>query len=309
MGTPDFAVPALDALVAAGHEIAQVYTQPPRPAGRGQRAQPSPVQRFAEARRLPLREPQTLGEPREAAHFAALGLDAAVVAAYGLILPEAFLAAPRLGCLNIHASLLPRWRGAAPIARAILAGDVETGITIMRIDRGLDSGPILLQERVAIAPDMTAGELHDALAALGARLIVPALAELAAGRLAPTPQPNGSVTYARKIDKAEMRLDWRLSARELALRVRAFSPSPGAWCALGGERIRVLAAEADAGKPGAEAGTALDDRLTIACGEGTLRLLRLQRAGAKPLDAAAFLRGRPVPAGTILPRPSGAVPA
>ena len=309
MGTPDFAVPALDALIAAGHVVARVYTQPPRAAGRGQRAQPSPVQRFAEGRGLVVRAPTTLRGRGEAAEFAALGLDAAVIAAYGLILPEAFLAAPRLGCLNIHASLLPRWRGAAPIARAILAGDAETGVTIMQMDPGLDTGPILLQESIAIAPAITAGELHDALAALGARLIVTALEGLAAGQLAPTPQPTQGVTYARKIDKAETRLDWRLAARELARRVRAFSPTPGAWCELAGERVRVLAAEASAGTAGAMPGTALDDRLAIACGEGALRLLRLQRAGAKALDAAAFLRGRPVPAGTVLPRPTGTVPA
>ena len=309
MGTPAFAVPALEVLVAAGHEVARVYTQPPRRAGRGQRARASAVQAAAEKHGLTVCATESLRDPGVAARFGALGLDVAVVAAYGLILPEGFLTAPRLGCLNIHASLLPRWRGAAPIERAILAGDAKTGITIMQMDAGLDTGPILLQQEVAIPPDMTAGELHDALAALGARLTGPALEGLAVGRLVPTRQPAHGVTYARKIDKAETRLDWRLSAVELARRVRAFSPTPGAWCALAGERVRVLAAEPMAGRADAEPGTALDDRLKIACGEGALRLLRLQRAGAKPLDAQAFLSGRPVPAGTVLPRPAGAVPA
>jgi methionyl-tRNA formyltransferase len=300
MGTPDFAVPALAALIKAGHAIAAVYTQPPRPAGRGQHDRPSPVHAFAERQGIAVRTPRTLRDARAQADFAALALDAAVVAAYGLILPPAILAAPRLGCLNIHASLLPRWRGAAPIQRAILAGDVETGITIMQMDEGLDTGAMLLQERMRIAPDMSAGALHDALAALGAKLIVQALDRLAAGRLAPTPQPAEGVAYAAKIDKAETRLDWSQVAAQLACVVRAFSPAPGAWFALEGERIRVLAAAPAPGRAGAAPGTVLDDRLTVACGEGALRLLQVQRAGGKPMDADAFLRGRPVTAGTIL---------
>ncbi len=248
MGTPAFAATALEGLLAAGHDILQVYCRPPRPAGRGQRAQASAVQRLAEARGLALRTPKTLKDDAGAAAFEALRLDAAVVAAYGIILPKRFLAAPQLGCLNIHASLLPRWRGAAPIARAILAGDRETGITIMQMEEGLDSGPILLQERIPLAPDMNAGALHDALASLGARLILDALEGLAQGIITPRPQPAEGVTYAAKIDKSETRLDWTQAATRLARAVRAFSPTPGAWCLLASERIRVLAAEPVAGQ-------------------------------------------------------------
>ncbi|HEM46836.1 MAG TPA: methionyl-tRNA formyltransferase, partial [Alphaproteobacteria bacterium] len=240
----------------------------------------------------------SLREAAEQAAFAALDLDLAVVAAYGLILPKAVLQAPRHGCLNIHASLLPRWRGAAPIQRAILAGDSETGITIMQMDEGLDTGPILLSESVPIGPRTNAGELHDTLAALGARLIVEALVRLAAGSLRPTPQPDEGATYAAKIDRSEMRIDWMRSAGELDRVVRAFAPAPGAWFELDGERIKVLAAEiADgAGSPG----TVLDGRLTVACGDGALRLRTVQRAGRAPMAAEAFLRGRAVPAGTEL---------
>jgi len=300
MGTSEFAVPALAALLGAGHGVLAVYTQPARPAGRGQRLQPSAVARFAEAQKLPVRTPKSLRDPAEAAHLAALALDAAVVAAYGLILPRKILATPRLGCLNIHASLLPRWRGAAPIARAILAGDGESGITIMQMDEGLDTGPLLLQERTAIAPDMSAGELAAALAALGARLILEALDALAAGRLEAKAQPQAGITYAHKIAKAEARLDWRCPAELLARQVRAFSPTPGAWCELAGERVRVLAAALAAPRAAAPPGTALDDSLTLACGSGALRLLRLQRAGGKAMEAADYVRGRPVPARTVL---------
>ncbi len=300
MGTPDFAVPSLAALLTAGHEMVRVYTQPPRPAGRGQHPQASPVERVAIAHGIEVRTPQTLRDAAEQASFGALDLDAAVVVAYGLLLPPAILGAPRLGCLNVHASLLPRWRGAAPIQRAILAGDAETGITIMKMDEGLDTGPMLCREGIPIAPDMDAGTMHDALAALGAKLLVAALDGLAAGRIVTTPQPSDGVTYAAKIAKTETRLDWRASAETLARQVRAFSPAPGAWFTLFGERIRVLAAArgsvAKAGLPG----VTLDDRLTVACGEGALQLLRVQRAGGRPLDADTFLRGRPVPAGTVL---------
>jgi methionyl-tRNA formyltransferase len=306
MGTPDFAAAALAALLEAGHNVVRVYCRPPRPAGRGQRARPSPVQRLAEARGLALGMPAGLKDAAEARSFEALALDAAVVAAYGLILPKSFLALPRLGCLNIHASLLPRWRGAAPIARAILAGDAETGITIMKMEEGLDTGPILLQERLPIGRRVDAGALHDALAALGARLILEALEGLAQGRLAPRPQPADGVSYAAKIDKAETRLDWSRPAIELDRQVRAFSPQPGAWFELTGpgargERVRLLAAEPKAGLAApAPPGSLLDDGLTVRCGDGALRLLRLQRAGGKPMDAAEFLRGRPLSAGASL---------
>jgi methionyl-tRNA formyltransferase len=298
MGTPPFAARALAALAEAGHAIACVYSQPPRPAGRGQRAMPSAVHALAAERGYPVRTPAGLRDPAEQAAFAALDADVAVVAAYGLILPRPVLAAPRLGCLNIHASLLPRWRGAAPIQRAILAGDRETGITIMRMDEGLDTGPMLLRGALPITPDMTAGLLHDALAELGARLIVVALARLASGDLPATPQPATGVTYAAKIAKDEARLDWSRPACELARAVRGFNPVPGAFFEFGGERLRVLVADpvAGAGTPG----TTLDDRLTVACGEAALRLRVVQRAGRAAMDAEAFLRGRPVPAGTRL---------
>ena len=298
MGTPDFARIGLAALIAAGHDIAIVYSQPPRPAGRGQMLRPSPVQLLAEAHGLPVRAPLDLREPAEQAHFARLGLDAAVVAAYGLLLPRTILGVPRLGCLNIHASLLPRWRGAAPIQRAILAGDDETGITIMQMDQGLDTGAILLAERLDILAADTGGSLHDRLADLGAQLIVAALERLAAGQLTPRPQPSSGVTYAAKLTRDDRRLDWRGAASDLARRVRALAPSPGASCELAGERIKVLAAEqVSAGGP---PGRLLDDRLTIACGEGALRLLTVQRPGKAPLGAAEFLRGFKLAPGTVL---------
>jgi len=307
MGSPEFALPSLRALEAAGHEIAAVYAQPPRPAGRGQRERPCPVQAYAERRGWALRTPKTLKDGSESQAFAALGLDAAVVVAYGLILPAAVLAAPRLGCVNLHASLLPRWRGAAPIQRAILAGDAQTGVTIMAVDEGLDSGPILVQETVPIGAETTATELHDSLAELGARLIVEALDGLAAGTLSGRPQPAEGVTYAAKLKRGEGRLDWRRPAAELERTVRAFTPWPGAFFeAPGGqavERVKVLAAEVVAGAPGAEPGTLLDDRLTIACERNALRLTRVQRAGKSVLEAEALLRGFPIAAGTRLPLP------
>ncbi len=295
-GTPEFAVPALEALVAARHELACVYTQPPRAAGRGQQPRPSPVQ--AAARRLPVRTPAALKDPETERAFAALDLDVGIVVAYGLILPASILTAPRHGCLNIHASLLPRWRGAAPIQRAILMGDKETGVTIMQMDEGLDTGPMLLAESVPISADATAESLHDELASLGARLIVEALARLAAGTLAPTPQPVAGVTHAPKLARAEGRLDWTRPAAELARRVRAFAPWPGAYFDHAGEHIKVLAAEAVAGT-GAP-GAMLDERLTVACGEGALRLTRLQRGGKRVMAAADFLRGYALSAGTVL---------
>jgi methionyl-tRNA formyltransferase len=304
MGTPEFAATILAALIAAGQRIRVVYTQPPRPAGRGHRRQPSPVQSLGEQHGLAVRCPVGLRDPAAQAEFAAFGADVAVVAAYGLILPLPVLAAPRHGCLNVHASLLPRWRGAAPIQRAILAGDRETGITIMQMDEGLDTGAILLQQAVPILPDTTAGELTEQLAALGARLMLEALDGVAEGRLAPRPQPKDGVTYATKLDRAEARLDWRRPADMLERQVRAFDPWPGAWFEGSGERIRVLRAAAEPAAVNVPPGTVLDDRLAVACGAGVLRPLRLQRPGRGPLDAAAFLRGFPIPAGTQLPCPA-----
>ena len=297
MGTPDFAVPALAALIEAGHEIACVYTRPPRPAGRGKQQRVSPVAAFAARQGIEVRHPEGLREAAEQAAFAALDLDVAAVAAYGLILPNAVLEAPRQGCVNIHASLLPRWRGAAPMQRAILAGDAETGVTIMRVEQALDCGPILLRESMPIG-SMNAGALHDALSAMGARMIVEALARMQAGELTETPQPDDGVTYADKIDKSETRLDWTRPAVALERAVRAFAPTPGAWFDLAGERIKVLQAEPAEG--GGAPGTVLDDRLAVACGEGALRLATVQRAGKAPMDTQFFLRGHAVPAGTVL---------
>jgi methionyl-tRNA formyltransferase len=304
MGTPEFAATILAGLIAAGYPVRAVYTQPPRPAGRGHRLQSSPVQLLAEQHGLPVRCPTSLRDPATQAEFATLGADAAVVAAYGLILPPAILAAPRLGCVNVHASLLPRGRGAAPIQRAILAGDRETGITIMQMDEGLDTGSILLQQAVPILPDTTAGELTERLAGLGGRLMVEAIDGVAAGTLAPRPQPSDGVTYAAKLQRDEARLDWRQPVDRLERQVRAFDPWPGAWFEGGGERIRVLRAAAEPALLNVPPGTVLDDRLAVACGAGVLRPLGLQRPGRGPLDAAAFLRGFPIPAGTQLPCPA-----
>ena len=300
MGTPDIAVPALDALVAAGHQIACVYCQPPRPAGRGHRDRPSPVQRAAEANGIPVRYPASLKGADEQREFAALEADAAVVVAYGLILPKPVLDSPRLGCFNAHMSLLPRWRGAAPIQRAVMAGDAETGVSVMRMDEGLDTGPVVLAESVPIGPDDTAGTLHDRLAELGGRLLVEALDGIAAGRLTPAPQPEDGATYAKKLDRAEGRLDWTELAEALERRIRALNPWPGTWFEHGAERIRVLAAELRPAPDGAAPGTVLDDAPTVACGTGALALTRLQRAGRAAMDADAFLRGYDLPPGTEL---------
>lgn len=293
MGTPDFAVPTLTELVGRGHEIAAVYTQPPRPAGRGMAKRPSPVQEAAERFGLTVHAPASLRDEAAQAQFARHAADAAIVVAYGLLLSGPVLQAPRDGCLNLHASLLPRWRGAAPIQRAIMAGDRETGVSIMRMEEGLDTGPVCLAERVAISENETAGGLHDKLARLGADLMARALAALARGSLDCTPQLEDGVTYARKIDKAEARIDWAQPARAVHDHIRGLSPHPGAWCemAVGGrpERVKVLrSALAEGSGP---AGAVLDDELTIACGEGTVRLLGLQRPGRKPVGAAEFLRG------------------
>ncbi|WP_111733167.1 methionyl-tRNA formyltransferase [Roseovarius amoyensis] len=294
MGTPDFSVPALEALLDAGHEVAAVYCQPPRPAGRGKKPRPSPVQARAEALGLPVRHPETLRDKAAQAEFAAWDAAVAVVVAYGLILPQPVLDAPRLGCLNIHASLLPRWRGAAPIQRAIMAGDDETGVSIMQMEAGLDTGPVLLHEAVPIGAEDTAGDLHDRLSALGARLIVRALAEF--DTLTPQPQPDAGVTYAGKIDKAEARIDWTATAQVVDAHIRGLSPFPGAWTVIGGERVKLLASRLAEGQ-GAP-GEVLDDALTVACGEAAVQILRLQRAGRAAQDADAFLRGMPLPPGT-----------
>ena len=296
MGTPDFAVPTLDALHAAGHEIVAVYSQPPRPAGRGKALMPSAVQKRAEALGLAVRFPVSLKGADEQAAFAALELDIAVVAAYGLILPQAILAAPRHGCLNVHGSLLPRWRGAAPVQRAILAGDAVTGVTIMQMERGLDTGPMLLTIATAIG-GKTAGELTAELAEAGAALMVTALAGLA--DIAPVAQPETGVTYAHKIDKAEARIDFAGDAVQVERQVRAFNPAPGAFFELAGERIRMLAAEVDPRRHGGS-GEVLDDRLTVACGSGAIRPTLVQRAGRGAMAVAELLRGRPIPAGTRL---------
>ena len=298
MGTPDFAVPVLAALRDAGHEVACVYSQPPRPAGRGHKEQLSPVHAFAAARGIAVRTPRSLKPAEEQQAFRDLGLDAAVVAAYGLILPVPVLQAPRLGCVNVHASLLPRWRGAAPIQRALLAGDAETGVTIMQMDAGLDTGAMLLAGRVPIGPATTASDLHDSLAALGAGLVVEALAGLAEGRLAAAAQPAEGVTYARKLEKDEGRIDWSRPAAEIERMVRGLNPWPGVWCEIGGERLKVLAAEPAAG--GGPPGTVLDGRFTVACGAGALRPTRVQRPGKAPMAAADLLRGFPIPAGSRL---------
>ena len=293
MGTPEFAVPVLEAVIAAGHEVICAYSQPPRPAGRGKKLQPSPVHQAAQARGIEVRTPISLKPQEEKDAFAALDADVAVVAAYGLLLPVAVLEAPKHGCLNVHASILPRWRGAAPIQRAILAGDLTTGVTIMQMEKGLDTGPMILTRTTRI-DDKTAGELTDELSALGAKLMVEVLEDLPRRRAEPQP-PFGS-THAAKIDKAEAKLDFTHGAALLERQVRAFAPRPGAFFEFEGERIRVLAAEV-IGREGV-AGTTLDDDLTIACGFGALRPTIVQRAGKPAMDTAAMLRGKPIPAGT-----------
>lgn len=295
MGTPDFAVPTLRALVEAGHEIAVVYSQPPRPAHRGKKLTPSPIHQLAEELGLEVRTPVSLKGEEEKAAFAALDLDACVVAAYGLILPRAVLDAPRHGCLNVHGSLLPRWRGAAPVQRAILAGDEFTGVTIMQMEAGLDTGPMLLKGETLVS-GKTAGVLTQEIAELGAQLMVQVLGDLAA--YPPVVQPDEGVTYAAKIDKAEARLDVSQSAAQVERQVRAFNPMPGAFFELKGERLRVHAAEMIAGS--AEPGTILDDQLTIACAEGAIRPTIIQRAGRPAMPIEDFLRGFVVAPGTVI---------
>ena len=302
MGTPDFAVPALQALLKAGHEIVAVYSQPPRAAGRGMALRKSPVHQVAEAAGLTVLTPERLKDPVDQERFREFEADAAVVVAYGIILPEPILDATRLGIFNIHASLLPRWRGAAPINRAIMAGDAETGAAIMRVTEGLDAGPVCLVERVEIGPDMTAGELHDTLSPLGAEAMVKALAALEDGSLDCRAQDDEAATYAPKLDNKEARIDWRLPASDVHDRIRGLSPYPGAWfeIELSGkrERIKVLSAMLAEGQ--GVPGTLLDDHLTIACSEGAVRLIRIQRAGKKPMSVQAFLNGVTLKSGTVL---------
>lgn len=295
MGTPEFAVPTLDALVAAGHDVAAVYTQPPRPANRGKKLTPSAVHQRAEELGLLVRSPLSLRQEDAQADFAALGLDVAIVAAYGLILPPAVLNAPIHGCLNVHGSLLPRWRGAAPVQRAILAGDATTGVMVMQMEAGLDTGPIRATTEIEIG-DKTTGQLTQELAELGAELMVGTLADLEAFPC--VAQPEDGVTYATKIDKAETKLDFSVSAEAVERQIRAFNPAPGAWFEFEGERYRILAADIVAAH--GAAGTVIDDQLTIACNTNAIRPTRIQRAGKPAMPTADLLRGKAIPAGSIL---------
>lgn len=297
MGTPEFSVPILTAIIGHGYEVVAVYTQPPRPAGRrGLELTKSPVHEKAEQFGIPVFTPKSLRNAEEQDVFASLEADVAIVVAYGLLLPQAILDAPRLGCYNGHASLLPRWRGAAPIQRAIMAGDAETGMMIMKMDAGLDTGPVAMAEKVAITPDMTAGELHDRLSMIGADLMIRALGALERESLALQPQAEDGITYAAKIDKAEARIDWSKPARDVHNTIRGLSPFPGAWCEMeiNGAVERVKLQRSTLGEGVGAPGTVLDDRLTIACGEGAVRLVTLQRSGGKPLPAQEFLRGAQV---------------
>ncbi|ADP72693.1 methionyl-tRNA formyltransferase [Rhodomicrobium vannielii ATCC 17100] len=300
MGTPDFSVPTLSEIVAAGHDVVGVYTQPPRPAGRGMEPKKSPVHAFAEEAGLHVFTPKSLKKAEAQAEFAALGADVAVVVAYGLILPKPVLAAPPLGCLNLHASLLPRWRGAAPIQRAIIAGDAETGVMVMKMEEGLDTGPIALADRISIGADATAGEIHDHLSLMGAPLMLNALDRLPRGELAFTPQPEEGVTYAAKISKDETRIDWSRPGPEVHDKIRGLSPYPGAWfeALLGGkcERVKVLRSVLVPGK--GDPGQLLDGHLTVACGSQAVRLTRVQRAGKRAVGGDEFLRGFPLGRGT-----------
>jgi methionyl-tRNA formyltransferase len=299
MGTPDFAVPTLLELVGSGHDIVAVYSRAPQPAGRGMELRPSPVAREAERFHLPVFTPKTLRTADAADAMRARGADAAVVVAYGLILPKAILEAIPLGCFNLHASLLPRWRGAAPIHRAIMAGDRETGVMVMKMEEGLDTGPIAMADRVAIAADATAGDLHDTLAQRGSKLMVVALAALQRGTLQLTPQPDAGVTYANKIEKSETRIDWTLPWQNVHDHCRGLSPFPGAWFELADVgRIKVLRTTKGAG--GGRPGQVLDEQLTVACGEGAVRLVELQRAGRQPMRTEEFLRGTPIARASVL---------
>src|SRR6185312_4589223 len=296
MGTPDFAVPALVALAAHGHEIVAVYTREAKPSGRGMKLQPSPVAREAQRLGIPVLTPKTLKTQDALDQFRSHGAAAAVVVAYGMILPQAILDAPPLGCFNLHGSLLPRWRGAAPINRAIMAGDAESGMMVMKMDVGLDTGDVAMAERLAITDTMTAADLRDALAPLGADLMVRAMGALARGGLQPQKQSEDGVTYAAKIDKAEARIDWHRPAREVLRHIHGLSPFPGAWCeiAADGEPARIKILRCEPAKGSGAPGEVLDDRLTIACGDGAIRIIELQRAGKAPMKSADFLRGTPL---------------
>lgn len=302
MGTPDFAKPVLAEIVGQGHQVVAVYTRPPAPAGRGMEHQPSPIHRLAESLNIPVFTPKSFRDETTIADLSALSADVAVVVAYGLILPPAALEAPRLGCLNLHASLLPRWRGAAPIQRAIMAGDTETGVLVMRMEEGLDTGPIAMAERLPIGPDITAGDLYERLALLGADLMARSLAALSRDSLRFTPQAESGVTYARKIAKAEARIDWTRSARDVHNHIRGMSPFPGAWFQAdwggGPQRVKVLRSSLiDAsGQPG----RVLDNELTIACGENAVRLIEVQRAGKAPMKASEFLQGAGLVSGAVV---------
>lgn len=299
-GTPDFAVPTLAALLDAGHDVVAVFSQPPRPAGRGKAVRKSSVHVFAETHGLPVFTPKSLKKPDEIARFAAFDADAGIVVAFGQILPKAILDAPRLGCFNVHASLLPRWRGAAPIHRAVMAGDKETGITIMQMDEGLDTGPILLEARLPIGEEDTTLSLHDRLAKMGADLMVKALDGVVNKRLQPRPQPEDGVTYAARIDKAESRIDWRRDAHEIAAKIRGLYPFPGATTTMNGTRLKILVARPVAWTGDAVAGEVLDDKMTIACGRNALKILRLQREGRAAMDTEDFLRGYQLEKGQYL---------
>lgn len=303
MGTPEIAVPALAALIEGGYDVVCVYSQPPRPSGRGHRVTPSSVHKFAEGCGIPVRTPVTFKKTETVSDFVALNADLAIVMAYGLILPKAVLEAPRLGCINIHVSLLPRWRGAAPIQRAILAGDDETGVTIMQMDEGLDTGPILRQDRVPIGPETTTEGLHDELAQVGATSVCCALTDLLSGNIEPKIQPEDGVTYAAKITREEGFLDWHQPAIEVERKIRALNPWPGTWFERDGDRIRILSAECV--ENNGDAGTVLTQNAVIACGEGAIRPLVMQRPGKSATDAEAFLRGYDLPVGTVLQSPQG----
>jgi methionyl-tRNA formyltransferase len=302
MGTPDFAVPTLKELVAHGHEIAAVYTRVAKPAGRGMKLQPTPVEQEAQRLGIPVFTPATLKTPEAVQEFESHAADAAVVVAYGMILPQAILDRPEHGCYNLHASILPRWRGAAPINRAIMAGDIESGVKVMRMDVGLDTGNAAIGKRVPITDAMTAGDLHDVLAPLGASLMVQKINALERGKLNLFPQNKRGVRYAAKIDKAEARIDWDRPARAVLRHIHGLSPFPGAWCEMPieGEPVRVKILRCEMTNGSGAAGDLLDDRLAVACGEGAIRILELQRAGKAPMKAADFLRGTPLKAGTCV---------
>ena len=304
MGTSEFAVPSLQALLAADHDILCVYSQPARPSGRGHRVQLSPVHYYAQSHNLLVRTPQTFKTVESQDEFHALKCDAAVVCSYGLLLPKPILMEPRLGCINIHASLLPRWRGASPIHHALLAGDSETGVTIMQLDKGLDTGPVILTSRVSIVSRITAQELHDQLALLGAQLIIPALSGLADQTLTPYPQSQEGITYAPKLDRSHGRIDWSMSAVSIERQIRALMPWPGSWFEYHGERIKVIECELlcpmDSDHSVAPAGCLLDNRMTVACGTGMIRLVKVQRPGRKIIDGQSFLHGIALDIGSIL---------